>query len=241
MMLRNHGTLTLGQDLRRRLHAHVLSGARLLDAGARAGRRRASPTGRTRACRRRPRCRAQMAFERHARRARLAGAAAQQDCDRLSIRAIKNLSISVEVRPSDPTRNLRCATGFRPPSRGGQGAAMKFGIGQSVRRTEDIRFVTGQGQYTDDLRFENETHRRFRTQPAGACEDPQSIDVSAPRRPRRAWSTVLTHADVEAFGAKPMPLHGADQEPRRLARRSHRPSRCSPRTRSPSPARRSRW
>ena len=31
---------------------------------------------------------------------------------------------------------------------------MKFGVGQSVRRTEDIRFVTGQGQYTDDLHFD---------------------------------------------------------------------------------------
>ena len=33
---------------------------------------------------------------------------------------------------------------------------MKFGVGQSVRRTEDIRFITGQGQYTDDLRFPGE-------------------------------------------------------------------------------------
>ena len=28
---------------------------------------------------------------------------------------------------------------------------MKFGIGQSMRRVEDVRFVTGAGQYTDDL------------------------------------------------------------------------------------------
>ena len=38
---------------------------------------------------------------------------------------------------------------------------MKFGIGQSVKRTEDIRFVTGQGQYTDDLHFDNETFACF--------------------------------------------------------------------------------
>ena len=28
---------------------------------------------------------------------------------------------------------------------------MKFGIGQSVRRTEDPRFLTGNGRYTDDI------------------------------------------------------------------------------------------
>ena len=38
---------------------------------------------------------------------------------------------------------------------------MKFGIGQSVRRTEDLRLVTGQGQYTDDLRFESQTFVAF--------------------------------------------------------------------------------
>ena len=28
---------------------------------------------------------------------------------------------------------------------------MKFGIGQPVRRTEDLRLITGQGLYTDDI------------------------------------------------------------------------------------------
>ena len=36
------------------------------------------------------------------------------------------------------------------------GNQMRFGIGQSVRRTEDMRFVTGHGQYADDLRFPDE-------------------------------------------------------------------------------------
>ncbi len=30
---------------------------------------------------------------------------------------------------------------------------MKFGIGQPVRRKEDVRFVTGQGRYLDDIRI----------------------------------------------------------------------------------------
>ena len=33
---------------------------------------------------------------------------------------------------------------------------MKFGVGQEVRRTEDRRFLTGRGQYVDDVRFDRE-------------------------------------------------------------------------------------
>ena len=29
--------------------------------------------------------------------------------------------------------------------------AMKFGVGQAVRRVEDARFVTGTGRYTSDI------------------------------------------------------------------------------------------
>lgn len=35
---------------------------------------------------------------------------------------------------------------------------MKFGIGQAVRRTEDVRFVTGNGQYADDISFPDMAH-----------------------------------------------------------------------------------
>jgi carbon-monoxide dehydrogenase large subunit len=28
---------------------------------------------------------------------------------------------------------------------------MKFGVGQPVRRHEDLRLITGQGRYTDDV------------------------------------------------------------------------------------------
>lgn len=55
---------------------------------------------------------------------------------------------------------------------------MKFGVGQSVKRTEDIRLVTGQGQFTDDFRFENETFAAFLRSPY-AHATIKSIDVSA--------------------------------------------------------------
>ena len=55
---------------------------------------------------------------------------------------------------------------------------MKFGVGQSVRRTEDIRFVTGQGQYTDDLRFDGEGFACFHRSPHGHAKI-LSVDISA--------------------------------------------------------------
>ena len=80
---------------------------------------------------------------------------------------------------------------------------MKFGIGQSVRRTEDVRFVTGQGQYTDDLRFDREAHVAFARSPHGHAKI-DSIDTSAAEAAPGVIA-VLTFADVDAFGANPMP------------------------------------
>ena len=80
---------------------------------------------------------------------------------------------------------------------------MKFGIGQSVRRTEDVRFVTGQGQYTDDMRFDGEAHTAFARSPHGHAKI-NSIDASAAEAAPGVIA-VLTFEDVEAFGANPMP------------------------------------
>ena len=33
---------------------------------------------------------------------------------------------------------------------------VKFGLGQAVRRKEDVRFVTGSGRYLDDVRLDGE-------------------------------------------------------------------------------------
>ncbi len=80
---------------------------------------------------------------------------------------------------------------------------MKFGVGQSVKRTEDIRFITGQGQYTDDLRFDNETYACFLRSPHGHAKI-NSIDITAAKAAPGVVD-VLTYADVKAAGAKPMP------------------------------------
>lgn len=80
---------------------------------------------------------------------------------------------------------------------------MKFGIGQSVRRTEDARFVTGQGRYTDDLRFPGETFSFFVRSPH-AHASIRRIDIDAASIAPGVLA-VLTYKDVDAFGARPMP------------------------------------
>ncbi|HVZ92028.1 MAG TPA: xanthine dehydrogenase family protein molybdopterin-binding subunit [Rhizomicrobium sp.] len=80
---------------------------------------------------------------------------------------------------------------------------MKFGIGQPVRRVEDIRFVTGQGQYTDDLHFAGEAHAAYARSPHAHAKI-LSIDAAAAEAAPGVIA-VLTWRDVEAFGAGPMP------------------------------------
>ena len=93
---------------------------------------------------------------------------------------------------------------------------MKFGIGQSVRRTEDSRFVTGQGQYTEDLRFERETHAAFLRGPYAHARI-LSIDSSAAEAAPGVIG-VLTWKDVEAAGAAPMPCRNTGSSSLRAVR-----------------------
>ncbi len=59
-------------------------------------------------------------------------------------------------------------------------------IGQSIRRREDYRFLTGAGQYTDDVVLPGQTYGVFLRSPVRACAD-QSHRHSPRRWPRRAW------------------------------------------------------
>src|SRR5438105_2136109 len=83
------------------------------------------------------------------------------------------------------------------------GRDMKFGVGQAVRRTEDVRFVTGRGRYTDDLHFPEQTFACFSRSPHAHARI-LGIDVEAAKA-APGVVCVLTHVNVEAFGAKPMP------------------------------------
>jgi carbon-monoxide dehydrogenase large subunit len=80
---------------------------------------------------------------------------------------------------------------------------MKFGVGQSVRRTEDIRFITGHGQYTDDIRLPNEAQAAFARSPHAHAKV-KSVDTRAAKAAPGVVA-VFTHDDFAAAGAKPMP------------------------------------
>src|SRR4030095_15863038 len=79
---------------------------------------------------------------------------------------------------------------------------MKFGVGQSVRRREDVRLVTGQGNYTDDLRLANEAHAYFiRSPPPPAVIPPTHL---AAVRAVPGVIGVLTAADIGDTGTMPV-------------------------------------
>ncbi|HTQ15016.1 MAG TPA: xanthine dehydrogenase family protein molybdopterin-binding subunit [Rhizomicrobium sp.] len=82
---------------------------------------------------------------------------------------------------------------------------MKFGIGQSVRRTEDLRLVTGQGRYTDDLHFDHEAHAAFARSPHAHARI-NAIDTTMAKSAPGVIA-VYTNADFEAAGARPLPAH----------------------------------
>ncbi|MDX1540329.1 MAG: xanthine dehydrogenase family protein molybdopterin-binding subunit [Geminicoccaceae bacterium] len=79
----------------------------------------------------------------------------------------------------------------------------KFGIGQPIRRVEDQRFVTGHGQYTDDIKRDDEVfgfvlrspeaHARIRGIDLGAAQSAQGV------------LAIFTGADIEASGGNQLP------------------------------------
>ncbi|HLH93395.1 MAG TPA: xanthine dehydrogenase family protein molybdopterin-binding subunit [Xanthobacteraceae bacterium] len=68
------------------------------------------------------------------------------------------------------------------------------GIGAAVRRKEDFRFITGKGQYTDDITRPGETHAHFLRSPHARARI-KSIDVEAAKA-MPGVVAVLTGADL---------------------------------------------
>jgi carbon-monoxide dehydrogenase large subunit len=79
----------------------------------------------------------------------------------------------------------------------------QFGFGQSVRRKEDVRFVTGRGRYTDDITLPGQTaafvvrspfaHATFKIKDTGAAKKVPGV------------LAVLTGADAKADGLGDIP------------------------------------
>ncbi len=87
------------------------------------------------------------------------------------------------------------------------------GIGASVKRTEDLRFIRGKGRYTDDIRLHGEAHAFFVRSPhahARITSLDTSIAASSP-----GVVSVITAADLKALGGLPCGwlIHSKDGSP----------------------------
>jgi aerobic carbon-monoxide dehydrogenase large subunit len=80
---------------------------------------------------------------------------------------------------------------------------MKFGIGQPVPRTEDPRFLTGRGRYTDDIEFPRQAHVHILRSPHAHAEIRKLNVAKAKAAP--GVIAVLTGADADAEGIKGLP------------------------------------
>src|SRR5882757_9293991 len=93
---------------------------------------------------------------------------------------------------------------------------MKFGIGQPVRRHEDLKLITGQGRYTDDITLPR-TAQAFVLRSPLAHARIKRIDVAAARR-MPGVLLVATGEDLRADGLGDVPctvpLISRDGKPR---------------------------
>jgi aerobic carbon-monoxide dehydrogenase large subunit len=76
-------------------------------------------------------------------------------------------------------------------------------IGQSVRRREDVRFITGRGRYVDDIALPGQTIAAFARSPHARAKV-VSIDAAAARAVPGVVA-VFTGADLAASGLGPLP------------------------------------
>jgi carbon-monoxide dehydrogenase large subunit len=84
------------------------------------------------------------------------------------------------------------------------GGADQFGIGQPVRRKEDVRFLTGAGRYTDDVNLPGQAHLAILRSPHAHARI-MSLDVAAARAAPGVL-LVLTGDDVAADQLGDCPL-----------------------------------
>jgi carbon-monoxide dehydrogenase large subunit len=80
---------------------------------------------------------------------------------------------------------------------------MKFGVGQPVRRFEDLRLITGQGRYTDDISLPNMAHACILRSPLAHAVI-RGMDAEAARA-MPGVRLVLTGRDVASEGLGDVP------------------------------------
>ena len=93
----------------------------------------------------------------------------------------------------------------------------KFGVGDSVRRVEDPRLLTGGGRYTDDTKLSQPAPRLYVLRSPHAHADVKKIDTTAARKAPGVL-LIFTGEDVKKadFGDVPclVPLENRDGTPR---------------------------
>ena len=82
-------------------------------------------------------------------------------------------------------------------------AMVKFGVGQSVKRVEDPRLLTGNGRYTDDIQIKRQAQAYFVRSPHAHASF-TSIDVSKAKAAPGVLA-VVTGADLQAAGIGNVP------------------------------------
>ena len=93
---------------------------------------------------------------------------------------------------------------------------MKFGAGQSVKRVEDVRLLTGKGNFTDDLQRDGMLYGVTLRSPYGHAEI-RSLDTAAALAVPGVVA-IYTHDDIADYGPIPclVPLSGPVHTPRIL-------------------------
>ena len=91
------------------------------------------------------------------------------------------------------------------------------GIGQPVRRKEDLRLVTGKGSYTDDVNLPGQAYAVFVRSPHAHARV-RAIDI-APAMTVPGVLAVLTGRDLVADGLQPIPHKVWSQHPAELTLR----------------------
>ena len=79
----------------------------------------------------------------------------------------------------------------------------RFGVGQGLRRVEDLRFLTGEGQYSDDIRLEGQCHGVLVRSPFAHAKI-ASIDLDDARAAPGVLG-VFTVDDLDADGVGTIP------------------------------------
>ncbi|PWS35756.1 carbon monoxide dehydrogenase [Falsiroseomonas bella] len=82
----------------------------------------------------------------------------------------------------------------------------KFGIGQPVRRKEDVRFLTGKGRYTDDIDMPGQAHLAILRSPHAHARI-VSMDTTAAKAAPGVIAVLTGHdADADGIGLFPVQI-----------------------------------